>query len=412
MLTPQRWKNARLRTSLIPWCLALAVSDPIAAAIAQAQDVHRPPMPAKVDPGISIEAIKAKAEAGDADAQYHLGLHYETIIGDAGSKLFASKWYLQAHFNGHIRATGRLGVLCLSCRVPAMTAEDGLKLLLKAAEAGDANSQALIAQCYSFGLLKDSEEVVPKVDRDVLFRWLGVIGSELSSNRWSLIRAEWGMSGLIKPTPKSTIHWCQLAAKQGHAAAIQMLLDYHLEKDRFDAEPTLRYMFLAMESDDLLDRITIAMMTPPGGSQIPEAQAIVVRAKMRAIEGIKKELADIDQETDPVTVRVLGNVFASGLFVEKDESLARELRSVEIDRLRELCKLGNPTNMFRLSEALERDMIDMSESFYWLELAGLGGHIVAQRRLANRYQVGRGVPMSPDLAEFWSAKAKSQEASH
>src|SRR5229473_6088037 len=56
-----------------------------------------------------VEEVKAKAEAGDADSEYRLGLCYYNGEGVAKDFSEAVKWYRKAAEQGFAKAQGYLG---------------------------------------------------------------------------------------------------------------------------------------------------------------------------------------------------------------------------------------------------------------------------------------------------------------
>ena len=59
-----------------------------------------------------IDALRVRAEAGDAEAQLNLGVMYDTGRGVPQDDAEAVRWYRLAADQGHARAQGNLGVMC------------------------------------------------------------------------------------------------------------------------------------------------------------------------------------------------------------------------------------------------------------------------------------------------------------
>ncbi len=57
----------------------------------------------------SIESLKKKAQAGNAEAQFNLGLMYSTGIGVPENDVEAVKWYRRAAEQGHAESQFELG---------------------------------------------------------------------------------------------------------------------------------------------------------------------------------------------------------------------------------------------------------------------------------------------------------------
>jgi len=86
-----------------------------------------------------FEATQARADEGDAGAQFGLGLKYGS--GETQDTLQAAEWYRKAAEQGHASAQYNLGLLYANGHgVPRDDAE-ALLWIRKAAEAGDAGAQ-------------------------------------------------------------------------------------------------------------------------------------------------------------------------------------------------------------------------------------------------------------------------------
>ena len=93
---------------------------------------------------LPLEQLKAKAESGDAKAQFALGALYHKGDGVGKDRAEALKWYRKAAEQGYAAAQCELGDLC----------DDGveaLKWYRKAAEQGYATGQAVLAINYEHG---------------------------------------------------------------------------------------------------------------------------------------------------------------------------------------------------------------------------------------------------------------------
>jgi len=92
-------------------------------------------------PAADIETMRKAAEAGDADAQYDLGLMYHDGEGVPEDYVEAVKWFRKAAEQGHAAAQFYLGIAYHGgVGVPKDDAE-AVKWLRKAAEQGHARAQ-------------------------------------------------------------------------------------------------------------------------------------------------------------------------------------------------------------------------------------------------------------------------------
>jgi uncharacterized protein len=99
--------------------------------------------------GAGWTELRAKADQGDAEAQFDLGLHYGTGEGERLDFIRAAQWYRKAADQGHLLAQYNLGVML--ARGQGMPRDDAgaAEWTRKAAEGGDAGGQyALGVRCH------------------------------------------------------------------------------------------------------------------------------------------------------------------------------------------------------------------------------------------------------------------------
>ncbi len=91
------------------------------------------------------------AEAGDADAQYHLGWMYANGEGLARNPEKAVQWWRQAARQGHLEAQVKMGMALLSGDGVARDTEAALDWIEAAARQGDDDSQGLLRRLAADG---------------------------------------------------------------------------------------------------------------------------------------------------------------------------------------------------------------------------------------------------------------------
>lgn len=126
-----------------------------------------------------LDYLEGQAKAGNASAQFSLGLFYHRGFGPcAPSEKTASKWYLLAAQQGFVRA------------------------------------QYIVGMAY----LKGSKGF-PKSEKLAAY-WLHLAAEGgIASAQWMLgVGYEMGAGGLPR-SPEQAMHWFSLAAKQGHEKA-------------------------------------------------------------------------------------------------------------------------------------------------------------------------------------------------
>ena len=124
-----------------------------------------------VGKGAEVEAwTKAtftKAEQGDADAQFDLGLAYYSGQGVPQDDKEAVKWFRKVAEQGNAKAQSNLGVMYDTGQGVPQDYKEAVKWYRKAAEQGDAPAQ------YNLGLMYEYGQGVPKDDVNA-YAWYNV----------------------------------------------------------------------------------------------------------------------------------------------------------------------------------------------------------------------------------------------
>jgi len=146
-----------------------------------------------------FESYRVKAEAGDAESQFHLGMCYDKGFGVQADKYKGVAWYLKASRQEHAAAQNNLGasyflgegvahkdeaqavfwyrksaehgfasaqfalgLCCLEGRGCPKDEVQAAQWFMKAAIQGDAEAEYRLARCYELGLglKKDSERAI------------------------------------------------------------------------------------------------------------------------------------------------------------------------------------------------------------------------------------------------------------
>ena len=88
----------------------------------------------------SIEAIRTRANAGDAEAQFNLGLMYASGEGVPQDDVEPVAWYRQAAEQGYAKAQYNLGFMCATGRGVSRDLVEAAAWWFKAATQGLATS--------------------------------------------------------------------------------------------------------------------------------------------------------------------------------------------------------------------------------------------------------------------------------
>ena len=111
-------------------------------------------------PALRFEEVKGKAERGDADAQYNLGLAYDTGAGVTKNVAEAARWFGRAADLGYAPAQYNLGFHYSLGSGVAQDDVAAVKWFRKAADQGYMRAQSKLALAYTngTGVAKDEAE--------------------------------------------------------------------------------------------------------------------------------------------------------------------------------------------------------------------------------------------------------------
>jgi hypothetical protein len=124
-----------------------------------------------------LETVQAKADDGDADAQFSLGMKYANSEGATQDYVQAAEWYLKAAAQSHALAQFNLGVM--HARGQGVPRDDAKAVMWirRAAEQGDAGAQFNLGmrqhRASIAGLPKDAPE--SKIEA---YKWLHLAAAQ------------------------------------------------------------------------------------------------------------------------------------------------------------------------------------------------------------------------------------------
>jgi hypothetical protein len=137
-----------IRLSALFAALAFAIM-PLRAVAAATDDGEK--AYERGDYAAAIAAFEKAAAAGDADAQFNLGVMYEAGQGVAQDHARALAWWLKAAEQGHDGAQYNLGLTFQDGRGVPRSLAEAAKWYAMAATANEANAQNALALLYERG---------------------------------------------------------------------------------------------------------------------------------------------------------------------------------------------------------------------------------------------------------------------
>jgi TPR repeat protein len=141
-----------------------------------------------------VRQYQQAADAGDAEAQFEMGVLHQDGRGVPQDFGKAVALYLKAAEQGHLGAQSNLGVLYVSGRGIPRDYGEALKWFTRAAEQGDVFAQNNLCRLYSFG------EGVPQ-DYVKAYMWLelAICGLEGSQKEKAVMNRDMFLSSHMNP---------------------------------------------------------------------------------------------------------------------------------------------------------------------------------------------------------------------
>ena len=193
-------KPARYLLSLVALLCFVEVSLPDATA-QQTKELRK-----------EFQRVKAKAEKGDASAQFDLGVMYANGDGIAKDKTEAVKWYRKAADQGHPTAQSNLGVMYDKGNGVAKDEAEAAKWYRKAADQGDVKAQNNLGGMYANGngVAKDYAEAV---------KWVRKAADQGNATAQFNLGLMYANGNGVAKDEAEAVKWYRKAADQGLAAA-------------------------------------------------------------------------------------------------------------------------------------------------------------------------------------------------
>jgi uncharacterized protein len=148
--------------------------------------------------------LRARAEKGDAEAQYDLGFKYDFGDGLPKDREQAIEWYRKAAEQGHARAQYRLGWSYQFGEATFRDLSQAVGWYLKAAEQGEPRAE------FSLGIISQAED-----DQTQAVRWFSkAAAQDLAEAQFALGKLYQTGRGTEKDIAKA-VEWYRKAAEQG-----------------------------------------------------------------------------------------------------------------------------------------------------------------------------------------------------
>ena len=211
-----------------------------------------------------VPSLRTDAEQGDADAQFNLGVMYDSGRGVLKDQAEAVRWYRLAAEQGHADAQFNLGAMYANgVGVPRDDAE-AVRWYRLSADQGNADAQFNLGVSYSNGegVLKDDAEAV---------RWYRLSADQGNADaQYNLGLRYANGEGVLKDDAEA-VRWYRLSADQGNASAQNNLGVRYANGEGVlkDAAEAVRWYRLSADQGDARAQFNLGVMYSDGVLQDP-----------------------------------------------------------------------------------------------------------------------------------------------
>ncbi len=159
-----------------------------------------------------IEALRTKAEKGDAVAQFLLGRSYWAGNGVPKDSIEAARWFRKAADQGNADAQFYLGGCYYKGDGVAKDAGEAVKWYRKASSQGYAKAQLCLGLCYDLGdgVAEDAGEAV---------KWLRKAANQGNADAQVCLGSCYSQGDGVAKDADEAVKWYRKAANQGNAMA-------------------------------------------------------------------------------------------------------------------------------------------------------------------------------------------------
>ena len=311
-----------------------------------------------------FKEVYAKAQNGDSEAQYRLGVSLKLgYYGASKNGRLASDWYKKSADGGNIEAMVSLADCYKDGEVEGKNLDDAIPLYKKAAEGGDWRAQHVLAEIYSSG------ESVSLDYAEAL--------------KWALLAADnYGTADVLCLVGKC--YEGGLGTEKNMTKAFQYY-QKAAQKDSSEAKAALERI-----GETLGDNLYGDVKFGPGAPDTDKTECRKVY--LEAVEG------------HPGAEYEMGNILSEGIYcvlVNKKEAFGWYMKAAEHGFADAQYKVA------RFYSRGEKDVVNWNdeEKFKWYWEAASQGHVESMRGVADSLYYGAGVDKDAERAKIWYARA-------
>jgi TPR repeat protein/S1-C subfamily serine protease len=339
--------------------------------------------PAETQPD-KVEALRRRAESGDAVAMFMLGINFSIGVGVPKNEVEAVKWYRKAAEQGHATAQYFLGFAYDTGEGVLKDGAEAVKWYRKAAEQGNAGAQCKLGIAYAHG------KGVPK-DVAEAAKWFLKAAEQGDADAQYLLGLMYADGIGVPKDDAEAVKWYRKAAEQGDAfAQLNLGTAYNKGKGvpKDDAQAVVWFRNAAEQGHPGAQFYLGVMYA--NGKGVPKDDAEAVKWYRNAAE-----------QGDAGAQYNLGYAYRKGERVPKDDAEA-------VKWFRKAAEQGLADAQFSLGFAYYNGNgvpKDDAEAVKWYRKAAEQGDAHAQFSLGVMYAAGEGVPTNHVLAYSWASLA-------
>ncbi len=335
----------------------------------------------------TVEWYKKRAERGDADAQYHLGLMHENGQDVMEDDAQTAEWYRKAAEQGDADAQFNLGVMYNNGEGVMQDYAKAVEWYRKAAEQGVADAQCNLGVMYANGrgVKQDDAKAV---------EWYHKAAEQGNASAQFNLGVKYENGEGVKRNYAKAVKWYRKAAEQGNASAqfnLGVIYQYG-EGVRQDYAKAVGWYRKAAEQGDAAAQCNLGVMYNNGEG--------VRQDYAQAVEWYRKAA----EQGNASAQFNLGVMYANGRGVKQDDAKA-------VEWYHKAAEQGNASAQFNLGVKYENGegvKQDDAKAVEWYRKAAEQGDADAQCNLGVMYGNGQGVKRNYAKAVKWYQKAAEQ----
>ncbi|MDR1119683.1 MAG: SEL1-like repeat protein [Dysgonamonadaceae bacterium] len=405
--------NIGFKTSTYGPCMSYGMRDIPLYTLADFAEFDRKKQAAEA------QALLTKAEGGDAEAQYEVGIRYKEGKGMMENPATALEWFRKSAEQGNTQAMKAVGDLYYSGTGITKDDAEALRWYEQAAGRGDADGQAMAGVLLSGGspgVTANQDKAVKYLESSVLngsvtgkaklgiIFYMGTFGqpdyaralpllqdaaNEMDKEAQYFLAAMYESGRGVQENKGKAAEWFQKSVAQGYPPAERSLGYCYLQGIgvRKDVNKGVELLEKSAAGGDIpaLNNLGMVYASDDYGRKDPAKTA-----------SYWKQAAD---KEDPTGLANMGYAYLNGIGVLKNPQTA-------IEYLEKAAGLGHVHSPYILG-TIYKEANNLPKAFSWFEKAAAGGNANAQYEAGLMCYYGKGAPKNTKKAAEYIEKANA-----